>query len=75
MSTLIKAIGTLLSGKLFTVLCEALTVVKQLLMYLNKKKDRKKSEAKENEDKEFKKQIEDIVDNGTLADLKSLKRN
>lgn len=75
MSTLIKAIGTLLSGKLFTVLCEALTVVKQLLTYLNKKKDQKKSEAKEKEDKEFKKQIEDIVDNGTLADLKSLKRN
>ena len=75
MSTLIKAIGTLLSGKLFTVLCEALTVVTQLLTYLNKKQDPKQSEAKEKEDKEFKKQIEDIVDNGILADLKSLKRN
>lgn len=75
MSALIKTISTLLSGKLFTVLCESLTVIKQLLTYMNKKKDQKNSEAKKKEDKEFKKQIEDIVDNGTLADLKSLKRN
>ena len=75
MRTLIKAIGTFLSGKFATILCEALAVVKQLLTYLNKKNDQKNREAKETEDKEFKKQIEDIVDNGTLADLKSLKRN
>ena len=58
-----------------TALCEILAIVKQLLIYLNKKKDQKKSETKEKEDKEFKKQIEDVIDNGTLADLKSIKRN
>ena len=75
MSTLIKTISTLLSGKILTALCEILAIVKQLLIYLNKKKDQKKSETKEKEDKEFKKQIEDVIDNGTLADLKSIKRN
>ena len=75
MSILIKTISTLLSGKLLTALCEILAIVKQLLTYLNKKKDQKKSEAKEKEDKEIKKQIEDVIDNGTLADLKSIKRN
>ena len=75
MSILIKTISTLLSGKILTALCEILAIVKQLLIYLNKKKDQKKSEAKEKEDKEIKKQIEDVIDNGTLADLKSIKRN
>ena len=75
MNTLIKTISTLLSGKILTALCEILAIVNQLLTYLNKKKDQKKSEAKEKEDKEFKKQIEDVIDNGTLADLKSIKRN
>ena len=75
MNTLIKTISTLLSGKILTALCEILAIVKQLLIYLNKKKDQKKSETKEKEDKEFKKQIEDVIDNGTLADLKSIKRN
>ena len=75
MSILIKTISTLLSGKLLTALCEILAIVKQLLTYLNKKKNQKKSEAKEKEDKEFKKQIEDVIDNGTLADLKSIKKN
>ena len=75
MNTLIKTISTLLSGKILTALCEILAIVNQLLTYLNKKKDQKKSEAKEKEDKEIKKQIEDVIDNGTLADLKSIKRN
>ena len=75
MNTLIKTISTLLSGKILTALCEILAIVKQLLIYLNKKKDQKKSETKDKEDKEFKKQIEDVIDNGTLADLKSIKRN
>ena len=74
MSILIKTISTLLSGKPLTALCEILAIVKQLLTYLNKKKDQKKSEAKEKEDKEIKKQIEDVIDNGTLADLKSIKK-
>lgn len=75
MNTLIKTISTLLSGKILTALCEILAIVKQLLIYLNKNKDQKKSETKDKEDKEFKKQIEDVIDNGTLADLKSIKRN
>lgn len=75
MNAIMKTICSLLSGKTLTLLCELASTIRQLLAYLSKKNEMKHSEESKKAEDEFKAKVEDVIDNGTLADLKSLKRN